>query len=525
MSLPIPSLEALRSISNDYGLRSSDEDLLVYIESTIHELEQLKAVDDWSNPLVHEASHSYKGRKSHKAKDEENPLNAWYQITNISNPHATSNLLSGYKVGVKDNISIAHVPMMAGSRILEGYVPDLDATVVKRILDHGGIISGNTTCENLCLSGSSFNTVYGPVRNPWNPDYSAGGSSSGSGVVVATGEADVALGADQGGSIRIPSSSCGIVGLKPTHGLVPYTGCIAMEQTLDHVGPMARTVSDCARLLTAVAGFDDRKDPRQPSCGFHAPNFVQQVASAKPHSLRIGILKEGFNECKENVIEAVQHAIGLIKSSNQFLKVAEVSIPEHDKAMLAYGPVVFFGFMNSFVDGAGVGTGTGGIHSPALYQKLHEGFQTHAHTLHPLAKSSMLSGAYVKKHGGHKMFTSYAKGQTWGWVLAKEYDKALSEYDVLIMPTLPCIPARILGEDAPIKENLESTANMIRNTAPFDLTHHPALSMNAGYDSETGLPIGMQLVGRLWDDATVLKAAKLIEDIIAPLQKPFPSAH
>src|SRR5262249_14820022 len=169
-------------------------------------------------------------------------------------PGAASGKLKGKKVALKDNICLAGVAMMNGASTMEGYVPDIDATVATRILDAGGTITGKTVCEYLCFSGGSHTSASGPVHNPHRIGYSAGGSSSGSAAVVALGEVPMALGGDQGGSIRIPAAFCGIYGLKSTHGLVPYTGIMPIELTLDHAGPMTATVEDNALLLEVLAG-------------------------------------------------------------------------------------------------------------------------------------------------------------------------------------------------------------------------------------------------------------------------------
>src|SRR4029434_5411884 len=163
------------------------------------------------------------------------------------------------------NVCLAGVPMMNGASTLEGYVPDVDATIVTRILDAGGTIVGKVHCEYFCFSGGSHTGAAGPVHNPRRMGYSAGGSSSGSAVVVAAGEVDMALGGDQGGSIRIPSSFCWPYGMRPAHGLVPSTGIMPIELTLDHTGPMTRTVADNALLLEVIAG-PDGLDPRQMGC-------------------------------------------------------------------------------------------------------------------------------------------------------------------------------------------------------------------------------------------------------------------
>ena len=174
---------------------------------------------------------------------------------------AASGKLKGKTVALKDNIMLAGVPMMNGSATLEGYVPDFDATIVTRMLDAGAEIVGKVHCESFCMSGGSHTGAVGPVHNPHKMGYSAGGSSSGSGVVVALGEVDMAIGGDQGGSIRMPSSFCGTYGMKPTWGLVPYTGIMPIEIFVDHTGPMTANVADNALLLEVIAG-DDGYDPR-----------------------------------------------------------------------------------------------------------------------------------------------------------------------------------------------------------------------------------------------------------------------
>jgi amidase len=189
-----------------------------------------------------------------------NDLGAWYVTTEITG--RPDGPLAGRRVAVKDNIAVAGVPMMNGSRTVEGFVPRRDATVVTRLLDAGATIAGKAVCEDLCFSGGSHTSRSGPVHNPWDRSRTAGGSSSGSAALVAAGQADLALGGDQGGSIRIPSAFCGTVGHKPTHGLVPYTGAFPIENTLDHLGPITRTVPDAALMLGVLAG-PDGLDPRQ----------------------------------------------------------------------------------------------------------------------------------------------------------------------------------------------------------------------------------------------------------------------
>src|SRR5439155_1873253 len=219
----------------------------------------------------------------------ENQYNAWYWKCSVR--ERAHGLLAGKKVVVKANICVAGVPMMNGTRILEGYVPEFDATVVRRVLDAGGEIVGKATCESLSFGGSSFTADTGPVRNPFDPRRSTGGSSSGAAALVAAGECDMALAADQGGSIRVPAAWCGLLGLKPTYGLVPYTGIFPSELTLDHAGTLARTAHDTAILLEVIAGADPL-DPRQREIRLDS---YAEALERSPRGLRIGVLSEGFD--------------------------------------------------------------------------------------------------------------------------------------------------------------------------------------------------------------------------------------
>ena len=214
---------------------------------------------------------------------------AWYVTTEITG--AGTGRWPVRRVAVKDNIAVAGVPMMNGSRTVEGFVPRRDATVVTRLLDAGATIAGKAVCEDLCFSGGSHTSRTGPVRNPWDRSRTAGGSSSGSAALVAAGAADLALGGDQGGSIRIPSAFCGTVGHKPTRGLVPYTGAFPIENTLDHLGPITRTVRDAALMLGVLAG-PGRARPRQRATP--PPLDFASALEAGAGGLRVGVLAEGF---------------------------------------------------------------------------------------------------------------------------------------------------------------------------------------------------------------------------------------
>ncbi len=222
-------------------------------------------------------------------RPEENPLGAWAWRVRIQG--AAGGLLAGRTIAIKDNVAVAGVPMRNGTVLLDGYVPDQDATVVERVLDAGATILGKAVCESLCFSGGSHTADSGPVRNPYDPIRSTGGSSTGSAALVAAGEVDLAIGGDQGGSVRIPSCWSGIYGLKPTWGLVPYTGAFPIEASLDHLGPMARSSRDVALLLSVLAG-PDGLDPRQ-HAGLQPADYLAALGGDVA-GLRLGIVREGF---------------------------------------------------------------------------------------------------------------------------------------------------------------------------------------------------------------------------------------
>jgi amidase len=257
MAVRRPSAAQVQALGESLGMSltaAESEAFVRMLEGTFAAYDQVDAMPD------HLPEVRWPRTPGRRPQPAENAHGAWAVRTSIKG--AASGPLAGKRVAIKDNICVAGVPMAMGAGYLEGYVPEVDATVVQRILDAGGEIVGKATCEYLCLSGGSHTSWPGPVRNPTDPKRMAGGSSSGSAVLVATGEADLALGGDQGGSIRIPAAWCGIVGFKPTYGLVPFTGVFPVELTVDHVGPMSRTVRDNALFLEVLAG-PDGVDPRQ----------------------------------------------------------------------------------------------------------------------------------------------------------------------------------------------------------------------------------------------------------------------
>src|SRR5258708_12184880 len=263
----------------------SDADVAFFLETMGGSVAAYHAVEAMADPMP---PVKYPRTPGYRPQGAENKYNAWYYKSEVQG--APSGKVEGKRIALKDNVCLAGVPMMNGAGTREGYVPDVEATIVTRMLDAGGTILGKVHCEYFCFSGGSHTSSAGPVHNPRKMGYSAGGSSSGSAAVVAAGDVEMAIGGDQGGSIRIPAAYCGVYGMKPTHGLVPYTGVFPIENTLDHTGPMTANVADNALLLEVLAG-PDGLDPRQ--MNVKTAQYTDAV-TGDARGMKIAVIKEGF---------------------------------------------------------------------------------------------------------------------------------------------------------------------------------------------------------------------------------------
>ncbi|NRA87954.1 MAG: amidase [Rhizobiales bacterium] len=496
MSIRRPTLDQMRTIVKDLGMAMEDKEIIEYMSLMEANFEAYDLIDSLPD-FIPEVK--YPRTPGYKPNAEENQLNAWYQKTDI--PGANMGVLKGKRIVLKDNICLAGVPMMNGASTLEGYTPDLDATVVTRILDAGGNIAGKAHCEYFCLSGGSHTNATGPVHNPYKIGYISGGSSSGCGALIGAGEIEMAIGCDQGGSIRIPSSFCGGYGMKPTHGLVPYSGIMPIEPTIDHVGPMTTNVSDNALLLEVIAG-EDGLDPRQynPKLEKYTNALNQSIAG-----MRIGVLKEGFGHenSEVEVDEKVRNAANKFKALGAI--VEEVSLPAHSTAVAIWTPITLEGTVNTMMHGNGFGTSWEGLYVTSLLD-YHSNWRNRADELSETLKITMFVGEYMQKHyRGHYQ----AKAQNLSRKLKQDYNKLFEKYDLLLMPTLPITAQPIPAQNAPLAEIIGRAFEMIGNTAPFNATGHPAMSIPCGMSN--GLPIGMQLVGKHYDEFTIYKAAHAFE--------------
>ncbi|KAI5865204.1 amidase signature enzyme [Durotheca rogersii] len=507
--------EQLLPVLAKAGLKLSESDLEDYTTLISGLDDAIASLPDARNVLPRPDLSRYPRADIHIPEDAES--GAWAIKVTVKCTSPSSNLLHGKTVALKDNMALAGVRCTNGTAMVE-WVPEVDATVVTRVLDAGATIVGKAACENSCLEGMSATAVTGQVHNPYAKGYSAGGSSSGSGRLVATGSVDLAFGCDQGGSIRIPASSCGVIGLKPTWGLVPYTGILSLDATIDHVGPMARTVRDTALFLEAIAG-PDGWDDRQSALGLQGDRLkfvthVDEVTSRERfkmlQGIKVGVLNESFEIPGQdpNVVASVKSAIEGLKTLGATVEPA--SVPLHKGAPLLWTCGLPLAGARQSLLGDMDGrkqlymTDRAELVGSRLTQRQFD-------ALGPGASNVYISYLWVQETYGAKLH-----GQVMNLLKATSdaYDKALDKFDVLVMPTLPYPPPqlpKIGSEEGPLKF-LARTVGLIANTCPFNNSGHPALSLPVGLvpareDPSIRLPTAMQIVGRKYSDVDCLKVA------------------
>ncbi|MDX5384228.1 MAG: amidase [Rhodobacterales bacterium] len=496
MTVQRPTLSQMKAIVAELGMNMSDErvqEFLDVMQGTLDAYDIVDALPDYLPPVLYPRTSGY------RPTPDENPMNAWYVKTEIKG--APRGPLLGRTVALKDNVCLAGVPMMNGASTLKGYTPDIDATIVTRLLDAGATITGKAHCEYFCLSGGSHTNATGAVHNPHKHGYSAGGSSSGSGALVGAGLVDMAIGGDQGGSIRMPASFCGVYGMKPTHGLVPYSGIMPIETTIDHTGPMTQNVMDNALMLEVIAGADGL-DPRQ--YDVRTDKYTAAV-NRGVSGLRIGVVKEGFGHPQSEADVDASVRAGAEMFRRLGATVDEISIPWHLHGPAIWTPIGLEGLTNQMMLGNGFGTGWEGLYTTSLLD-YHSNWRSRADELSDTLKISMFVGQYHLKHTRGRY---YAKAQNLARQLREEYNKVLASYDLLLMPTTPMKATPLPPADAPLALWTQRAFEMLPNTSPFDVTGHPAMSIPCGMSD--GLPIGLQLIGRRYEESTIYRAAGAFE--------------
>ena len=496
MTITRPSVDKLIDIAAGLGITLTQAEAEEYQNLMQPNLDAYDVVDaqpDFTPPVTYPRTTGYAPEAA------ENKFGAWARKVQVAG--AAEGKLKGKTVALKDNVALAGVPMTNGASTLEGFIPVADATIVTRLLDAGATIEGKAVCEYFCLSGGSHTSKPSMVHNPRKMGYSAGGSSSGSAALVAAGEVDMAIGGDQGGSIRMPASYCGISGMKPTHGLVPYTGVMPIESTIDHTGPMTMTVADNALMLEVLAGADGM-DPRQ-----YAPKVDAYTAALDRGvtGMKIGVLKEGFTAANmmPGVADAVREAAETYRSLGAI--VEEVSIPDHLLAGAIWAPIAIEGLQWQMMQGNGMGMNWKGAYDVGLMD-FHANWRGKADDLSESLKICMLIGQYGIDHYNGRY---YAKAQNLARKVKASYDAMFADYDLLLMPTLPITASKLPEPNAPITEVISRAFEMIANTAQFDVTGHPSMSIPCG--EVDGLPVGLMLTGADYTESTIYAAAAAYE--------------
>lgn len=509
MSYAVPDVDEVISVARSLGIHLGPEEAAVYRTSL---LEHLNALDGFVQSRIEEPAPPMRSalrRPGWRPSPSEDPLNAWMWWCNIAGD--PGGILAGKTVSYKDHIAVAGVPMSFGSFALEGFTPDFDATVVTRVLQAGGTVTGKNVMNGLSGgfgTGGGFGD-YGRPLNPHNHEHVTGGSSSGSGAAVAAGQVDISFGGDQGGSIRIPAAFCGTLGLKPTFGLVSHFGIsFGSDQSIDYTGPMARTAEDVAAALEATAGYD-AYDPRQTRAVPEHMDVLSGLADGIS-GLRIGVLQEGFAEADAEVKDLVLAAVDVLQGAGA--RVMQVSIPEHHDVRAAQQALNGEGALAIFNTGF-YGAFTRTYYPASLLAAINELWSSHADVLTPRTKLSLIAATLSRRNYNGRV---YAKAQNVRPTFIKAYDTALADVDVLVMPTCLMTAPKNHRPDTYMEALEESLSlrNMgaAKNTQPFNYTGHPALAMPVG-KSTAGLPASMQLVGRFFDDPLLLRVAYAYEHL------------
>ncbi|MDR7522337.1 MAG: Asp-tRNA(Asn)/Glu-tRNA(Gln) amidotransferase subunit GatA [Armatimonadota bacterium] len=406
--------------------------------------------------------------------------------------------LAGIPVALKDNLCTRGMPTTCGSRILEGWHPPYDATVVARLRDAGAIVLGKTNMDEFAMGSSTENSAFGPTRNPWDHTRVPGGSSGGSAAAVAAGFAPLALGSDTGGSVRLPAAFCGVVGLKPTYGRVSRYGLVAFASSLDQIGPLARDAADCALLLQVIAGHDPLDST---SADLPVPDYAADL-DRPPEGIRLGVPAEAFGAGVDPAVAgALREALEVLAGLG--LPVEQITLPTIDAALPAYYLLAPAEASSNLARYDGVQYG---LRAPS-----DDLYGMYAHTRRAgfgaEVKRRIMLGTYALSAGYYEAY--YIKAQKVRTLVARDFQRAFEQVDMVVMPVAPTPPFG-LGEkvDDPLQMYLSDIF-----TIPVNLAGLPALALPCGFDR--GLPIGLQLIGRAFGEPTLLRVGHAYQQVTA----------
>ena len=399
--------------------------------------------------------------------------------------------LTGVPVGVKDLLSTKGVPTSAGSRMLEGYRPIFDCTVVERLQAAGAVIVGKTNLDEFAMGSSNEHSAFGPVRNPWDTSRVPGGSSGGSAVTVASRGVPLSLGTDTGGSIRQPAALCGVVGLKPTYGRVSRYGVVAFASSLEQVGPFGRDAQDVADLLTAIAGVDRLDSTTAPE---PVPDYSGEFERGL-EGLRVGVPSQLFAEgLDDGVRAAVEAAIEVFEAGGAVIDRA-VELPTTPAALPVYYIIAPSEASANLARYDGVKYGYSFTEGDSVDEEMST---TRGRGFGDEVKRRIMIGTYALSAGYYDAY--YLKAQKVRTLIRREFEAALHDHDLLLTPTAPSVAFGI-------GEKMDDPYAMYLNdlyTLPVNIAGNPAISIPCGFDQ--GLPVGLHLIGRPFDEVTLLRA-------------------
>ncbi|HEY6005639.1 MAG TPA: Asp-tRNA(Asn)/Glu-tRNA(Gln) amidotransferase subunit GatA [Anaeromyxobacter sp.] len=413
--------------------------------------------------------------------------------------------LDGVPIAVKDLFATKGLATTAGSRILEGFVPPYDATVIERLQAAGAVLVGKLNMDEFAMGSSTENSGYHPTANPWDLTRTPGGSSGGSAAAVAARQVHGTLGTDTGGSIRLPASFCGVVGLKPTYGRVSRYGVVAFASSLDQVGPLARTVEDAALLLGRIAGHD----PRDMTSSSRPVDDYLASLEAGARGLRIGLPREWFRGGLDAGVErSVRAALAAYEKLGA--KLVEISLPHSKYGIAAYYLIAPAEASSNLARYDGIRFG---LRAPA--KGLRETFsETREKGFGAEPKRRIMLGTYALSSGYYDAY--YLRAQKVRTLIRRDFDEAFRSCDVVAGPVAPTVAFK-LGErtEDPLQMYLADVFTITCNLAAL-----PGMSVPCGLHAESGMPVGLQLLGRPFDEATLLRAARAIERELPPLPAP-----
>ncbi len=406
-----------------------------------------------------------------------------------------SGRLHGVPVALKDNLCVRGMKTTAGSRILGDYAPPYDATTVERLEAEGAVVIGKTNCDEFAMGSSTEHSAFGPSRNPCDPERTPGGSSGGSAVAVAAGFSPIALGSDTGGSVRQPAALCGVVGAKPTYGRVSRYGLIAFASSLDQVGPFARTVADAALVQDVIGG----PDPRDATCAPHAAEPCGSKLERGVNGMRIGVprhlLERGVDA---EVRTAFEEALAALAREGASIETVELPHSEHSIAVYYLVATAEASSNLARYDGVRYGARVGGETLAAQYAA------TRSRGFGAEVKRRLMLGTYALSAGYYDAY--YLKAQQVRTLIRRDFERAFERVAAIAVPTSPT-PAFKLGER--LADPLQMYLADVFTVGP-SLAGLPAISVPCGM-AAGGLPVGLQLTGRAWDDATVYQIAAAFE--------------